>query len=187
LRNPAERAFSGYLMHVREGLRPLTTDEFIDPQSRYIRGGFYREKLARYLDAFPRESLHVVLFDELKRDSHSVLRGIHRFLGLDDVDFIADSGRRHNVGTYPRSYLLNSILTSHFVRHALAAVTPAPVRRFGQRLLEGNRGAPPKCPPELDRRLRELYRDDVMAVQEMLGVDLSTWLSSGESTGPRGA
>ena len=49
----------------------------------YFRGGLYGEQLGRYLEAFPRECFHVMLFDDLQRDFDGTVRGLLAFLGVD--------------------------------------------------------------------------------------------------------
>ncbi|NNM19665.1 MAG: sulfotransferase, partial [Gammaproteobacteria bacterium] len=105
LRDPRERAWSGYLMHIREGEKPVAEKDFVDPAARYISGGFYADKLGAYQSVFG-DRLKVVFFDDIKSDIENVMRSIFDFIGIEH--FVSESYvRRHNVASYPRFRPLN--------------------------------------------------------------------------------
>ncbi|HXV96254.1 MAG TPA: sulfotransferase, partial [Gaiellaceae bacterium] len=69
LRNPVERAFSDYLMYVRDGDERLGFAAALDEQEArrragsqtgyYLETGFYGRQLRPYFEAFPRERIQV--------------------------------------------------------------------------------------------------------------------------------
>jgi len=104
LRNPIERAFSGYWHTVKSGLEHLSFEVAIDlEQDRsneclrglameirpfaYAARGDYHEQISRWCTYFPRESLHIVVFDDLLNEPNSVLQGLAKFLGVDAEKF----------------------------------------------------------------------------------------------------
>ena len=180
LRDPRARAYSGYLMHVREGHKPLTDDQFLESNARFIVGGFYFEKLCRYFEQIDRDRLKIVLFDDIRSDIVSVMRDLYEFLGLEDKDYKARIDRKHNVASYPRLHGLNAFLTNEFVKKNVAPMMPAWIRQSGRKLIKFNRGAAPRLTPELRARLTEVYRSDVLKVQDLIDRDLSMWLQDDE-------
>ena len=70
LRNPAERAFSGFMMRTRRGeaVRGFH-EELLTLDSSHVKEGFYYQRLKRYLDLFPREQMKIYLFDDFKKDA----------------------------------------------------------------------------------------------------------------------
>lgn len=176
LRNPVERAYSGYLMHVRDGEPELTDDQIVASQDRFISGGFYSEKLGRYLHYFPREQVEIVLFDDLRARPHIVLQRLFEFLGVGDTGFEAQTARYHNKGSYPRMRWLNAWLKSDVVRQRLAPAMPSWVRRAGHKLVQVNSRRAPQMSDSLRARLRELYRSDIEQVAAVIDRDLSQWL-----------
>ena len=70
LRNPADRAFSNFLNDVQAGTLPPDARfyEVLGSHPEYLAQGAYATQLQRYLDRFPRESLLVLLYDDLERD-----------------------------------------------------------------------------------------------------------------------
>jgi hypothetical protein len=107
LRDPADRAYSQYTYFRRWGKEPLETfeeaiayeeerlrgeesREIGDPryhswqlyQWGYLRTSRYAEHLERWLDAFPREQLLILEFEELVTEPERALERIHEHLGL---------------------------------------------------------------------------------------------------------
>jgi hypothetical protein len=178
LRHPAERALSNYLLHYRYGVdrRPLE-EAFRDAghYGDYVHEGGYAERLRDYYERFPRERIHICLFEDLVADPEAALRGLFAFLEVDPA-FPVDTEMRHNPGGIPRWRWLNDLLVRARPVRAAARLAPAGLRAAGRRLLEANLAAPPRLPPELRERLVAFFREDVLRVQELVGRDLSGWL-----------
>jgi hypothetical protein len=140
-----------------------------------MRIGRYGELLRRYYDAFPREQIHVYLFDDLKRDPLGVIREIYRFLGI-DPGFAPDLETPHNVGGIPGNMGLERFLTSHRLR---ALVEPFVPRRLADRIRKlrtRNLRPAPALPEDLRRELVEPFRDDIRAASALIDRDLDRWL-----------
>lgn len=176
LRNPADRAFSGYLMHVRMGRAPGDIATAFPDSAHYVRVGFYFEKLQRFYEHFPREQMEILIFEEWRRNPSRALQDLYRFLGVDDT-FVANASVRHNVGSYPRFRLLNTLLSRAAIRDRLEPITPGWLKDLARRLRERNLGRTPEFPPEQRARLIRLYRDDILKLQDLIGKDLSSWLA----------
>jgi hypothetical protein len=175
LRNPAERAWSDYLGRVRILRETGTFAEAIRPGRPCLESGFYFARLKRYYERFPRERIHVMLYEDFAADPRAALRALFTFLGV-DPDAAIDTAKRHNRAAMPRSALLNRALWPSVV--ATQSLVPRRWRGTGilaALLSKTYRPAPPLS-PELRRRLREIYRDDITATAELTGRDLSRWL-----------
>src|SRR4029453_9743758 len=109
LRNPAERAFSGYLMRIRRGEPCKSPAEDLSADSSHVREGFYYRRMKRYFDVFPREQIKVLLFDDFKRDSAQGMRELFSFTGV-TPGFRHGTEPRHNPANVPRSRILNRFL-----------------------------------------------------------------------------
>jgi hypothetical protein len=94
LRDPVERAYSNYLLTVQLGFERRTFRAAIaaelhsppEPDALpppYLARGVYAEQVARYLESF--DHVHVLFFEELAADPVEALRGIFRFLELDET------------------------------------------------------------------------------------------------------
>ena len=187
LRDPVERAHSGFLYHVRDEREPLPTFEEAlraEPERiaqgwyhgwAYRDQGFYHRHLQRYLEHVDRERIHVCLHEDLDRNPHGVLAGVFRFLEVDDT-FRADVSIRWNPSGRPRSRRAQRLLTGRNpVKEAVKRVIP---ERWGQRVIDRvmtvNLERPPVA-PETRAELVAGYADDVHRLEELIGRDLTHW------------
>lgn len=180
LRSPAERAFSDYMMFVRDGLETASfADVVARPRSRrppahFVETGFYGRQLQPYYDAFPREQIRVVLFEEMTRDPLATVRGLYSWLGV-DAAFEPDVSEVRNISGVPgnravaAAYSMRRKLQPH-----LKAIVPRPVvRAVDERLKRGLQRTTPD--PAVMAGLADVYRDDVRLLGELIGRDLSHW------------
>lgn len=201
LRDPVERAFSNYLLLVRDGREPC--DSFADALNReaqriradwehgwhYVQLGFYHDQLRRFYNRFDRDQIRVVLFEDFTDDPTGTVQQIYRFLEVDDT-FVPDTSMRHNPSGRPRSWSLHWLLQLAGVGAAVRRVLPdrlvdavgrraEPVirqmRRWKKHVIHRNLDRP-SLPPEPAARLRNLYRDDIHRLESLIDRDLSHWL-----------
>lgn len=195
LRNPAERAYSKFIQFLRDGCEPLEDFESAlgaeeDRVARnwsatwfYRRRGYYHAQLRRFFDRFDPRRIRVVLHEDLKSHPQHLLADIFRFLGVDD-QFVANTTRRHNVSSAPQRvprYDLPERLVTPAAGAALRRVLPSRgvnVFQRGVRHLNSRYSPwePPPFAPEVRARLVDGYRDDIRALETLIGRDLSSWL-----------
>ena len=182
LRDPVDRAYSDYLMYLRNRERRLEPEaDFIptaawtQPYSHWMQIGLYHSLLSRYYDVFPSEQIHVFLFDDLRKNSREVMQNIYRFLGVDS-SFDPDFETPHNVGGVPASMLLERVLTNSPVKATLEPLLPRwasdGVRRFRGRTMRKAQS----LPPELRQNLVHHFRDDIAKTSDLIGRSLEHWL-----------
>lgn len=174
LRNPVDRAWSDYLGRIRILRENGTFDDAIQPGRPCLEWGFYFPRLKRFYDRFPREQIHVMLYDDFVADPHRELRGLFAFIGV-DPDAPIDMRTQHNAAGVPRSMALNRVLLPSIV----AAQRLVPRRWHGTgllaKLLWTTYRRAPKLSPEMRAELRERYREDIRETAELIGRDLSGW------------
>lgn len=175
LRNPAERAFSGFLMRVRKGRSALNIRQGLAPESHHVKEGFYYRWLQPYFETFPREQIKVILFEEFKQDPVRVTQELFRFLGVDPT-FAPDTTIKHNPAAVPRFRLLNKIYYNPAVIRAAKTLLPEQLQKAMKRFRQLNARKPPAFPADLHTELLALYRDDILRLQDLLDRDLSLWL-----------
>ena len=146
--------------------------------SRHVR---YTEQLRRFHEHFPRERVHVLLYDDFAADNGAAVRGILHFLGLEESVAIAPV--RANPTVQARSQRLNELMqsvgvgrgpVSRGVKGAVKLLTPEGMRR---RVFHSVRdrvvfGEPDQPDPELMARLREQLRPEVESFADYLQRDL---------------
>jgi Sulfotransferase family len=182
LRHPVDRAYSDYLMYLRnrgrrfDPARELTASAtWARPDSHWMRIGRYREQLARYFAAFPREQLHLFLFDALKESPRTVMQELYRFVGVDPA-FQPDFDTPHNVGGMPASRLLEGVYTSRLIRTAVEPWIPRRAANWVRWLRTRNMRQAPALPAALRKELTSHFRDDIARTSELIGQGLERWL-----------
>ncbi|WP_103027352.1 sulfotransferase family protein [Salinibacter altiplanensis] len=194
LRNPVVRAHSHYLQLIQSGREPLddfeaaldAEDERVDAgwewSWHYRRMGLYGRQLARYLEYFDREQLHVYRFEELTADPAGFAQTVYRALGV-DPSFTPDTGvRRRATGVPTLDWLHRFIGTpDHVLRRWARLVLPEALRdRILMRVRNANLRKPP-LPRAARARLAEAYAGDVHRLETLLDRSFSDWLTTDEN------
>jgi hypothetical protein len=185
LRDPAERAFSDFMMQVRDGrrkmgdLRPQIEREIqrqLLPRDRPILPqGLYARQLRRFWDAFPRTGTKVILHSELKRDHLRALNALFDFIGVERLDHIkADA--IYNVSGIPKSTAVQNVINRvrrkrRVVKRLVPAILRGPAMRIANKNLQR-----PVLEPEVRALLVSYYRTDILMLQDEIDQDLSAWL-----------
>ncbi len=192
LRNPVDRAHSHFLHLVRNGTEPLTDfaqairEETGARQKEmfqdYVGVGLYHDQLKRYFDAFGRDRIKVYLYEDLSNAPIDTLQDAFRFLEVED-SFFPDVSVKRNVSGYPKYKTLDKFLRKPKVaKQALKLYLPTGLRwRLSEafdNLKTRNLIEPPPVQPEVRRQLIEVYREDILKLQELICRDLSGWHES---------
>jgi hypothetical protein len=94
LRNPIYRAFSEWNMHTEIGLltqpfmeslkscEHISLEEITKPGYHALQRGLYFDQISYILTKFKRDQLHLVISEEMKRDTQSEIKKIFDFLGV---------------------------------------------------------------------------------------------------------
>jgi len=190
LRNPVERAYSNFVFYSQVGREPLIDfAQAIEAEKHrihknwgwgfhYIQRGFYYRQLKAYYKSFDKRQIRVYLYDDFTADPITVLQRMFRFLDIDD-SFVPDISRRHNVSTvinYKKLYAFLKRLEP--IGKVLDPFVPAALYRRAKDDLRDKLIRKPKFPPELRSKLIEIYREDILELQDILERDLSNWLNS---------
>ena len=176
LRNPADRAFSGFLMRTRRGEAVKSSYEELTPEASHVKEGFYHKRMKRYLDIFARHQIKIYIFEEFKKDPAKVVVDLFDFLGV-DTNFVPDTSTRHNPAGVPKNRLLNRLFFSPTLIRTAKSLLPESVQRMAKRVQQQNLKTPPKSPADLRAKLLDLYREDILKLEALLDRDLSIWLN----------
>lgn len=190
LRNPVNRAFSNYLHLVRGGWEELSFEEALELEEkikkdnwlwvRYYKDiGFYYQQVKAYLENF--ENVRIYLYEDFKKDNLKVIKDIFSFLNVDD-SFIPDTKTKYNVSGIPKNRLLHKLITkSNLIKSLIGPIVNFGISKekrikiiesLGSKLLTR-----PEMKPETREYLKNLYREDILKLQELLKKDLSRWLN----------
>jgi hypothetical protein len=191
LRHPVDRAYSHY-WHWRERKGERREFEEIaryelanwgsdgsptwDPQHpenyRYLGMSRYLPQLQRIADAFSRDQLQVVMFDDLSKKPVETFQEVCRHVGIDDQEIPESVGGVFNSFTTNRRARVRNFMQRPKVARVLPGRAEALVLKVVER---GDAPAYPAMDPQLHAELTEAFRADNDALAAWLGQDLSHW------------
>jgi hypothetical protein len=203
LRNPADRVYSWYNFLCQHGVEPgLSFEKALADQDRRIavalehRDTWYADELIlyyhfglishhveRFVNQFPRNQIHVMLFDDLKANPLDATRGVFEFLGV-DPSFTPEFGV-HNPTWFPLSVRVQHMFLGRSRLHPFLPQRGR-IRFFDRRVVPAvahTNAALGKLRrrsfnPETRRKLINQYRDDIRRTEELTGVSLAAWLKT---------
>lgn len=176
LRNPADRAYSGYLMRARRGEAVKSPHEELTSQSSHVREGFYYRRLKRYFDAFERHQINVYIFEEFRQDPAGIVVDLFDYLGVDTY-IVPDTTTKHNPAGVPKRRWLNRLYFNPTLIRTAKSLLPERMQRTAKQIQQKNQRAPQKFPADVRAELLDLYSEDIHKLEALLDRDLSIWLN----------
>ena len=184
LREPADRAYSAYMLLVRDGRETLSFEEGLSREAERKQQGFepmwwykdlslYASQVKRYLEVFGRERVKVLVYEELYTHPAQALREVFAFLEVRE-DVVINTSVRYNVSGAPKSRRLHTLLYKLMDNpNSLAKrVKPALAwKAMGKFLLRPN----PKMNPQTNAQLKAYFAEDVAKLEDLLHQDLLCW------------
>ncbi len=194
LRNPVDKIYSQYHWLVNHGYEYLPTfeealeaeDERFDknvwkargllqgykPNYLYFRSALYSTQIEKYLEAFPRENVLFLKFDDLKKHSGEFMRGVYNFLEV-DPDFEV------NLKVYNQRSSVRSIKFQYFCMSKLMKVLPTRIVRVFMKLNMSSK-INEKISSKTKAKLLERYSQDITKTELLTGLSLQSWLGKPE-------
>jgi len=188
LRNPVDRAFSAY-MHLRRDSRENMTfekalkegdkrEKNYPPIYHYTSIGFYYNQVKAYLDNFTQVKIY--LFDDLKKDTISLVKDMYEFLGVDN-SFTPDVSIRYNISGIPKNKFIHKFLREpnilkNLVKPVIQNLIPQEEKRKMIEKIKMKNLQKPQMKPETREYLKNLYKEDILKLQDLIKRDLNSWL-----------
>lgn len=116
----------------------------------------------------------------MKKDTLALVRDICEFVEVDST-FIPDLSIKYNVTGIPQSRFVHAFLTKPMLLKKMMKPIVCPFlpkekrTRFVNRL-KAKYLKKPQMKAETREYLKELYREDILQLQDLIGRDLSHWL-----------
>ncbi len=183
LRNPIERAFSGY-QHVKrynldEDLdfedaieiseQRYFTNNNITPASRYIHIGMYNEFVRKFKTKF-KTNVHIIIYKDFINNTNQELSRLFSFLGIKDVQI--DFNKQYMVGGWKwKNDLFRKIfMKRHFLKKFIPfkRLIKAAFKSFATDSVE-------KIDDTIREKLIGIYKDDIKNLSTFLNKDLNFW------------
>lgn len=192
-RHPVGRAWSHFQMHRLRGNEKLSFEEaiLVEPErlkkdmltaSRfsYMNRGFYSQQVERYLNYFPKENMHFIIFEEFVKDMAGHTEKLLEFLGVENMEL--DYSIRSNKQAEQKSKAMAKLI--HQPSRIKKILRPLVPSKFAKRarysLNRMNEGEVVRS--ELDPKLKsqlfkEYFEKDAEALSNLIGRDLSCWMN----------
>ena len=158
----------------REKGRGLKGRVIVPSWLHYRKFASYADHVKRYFDAFPRDRIRLILFDDLAAGTENVVSDIFGFLGVDtgfrpDLDVV----NPNKVLKWPR--LKKFVLDSPYFRRALRWMVRdngyAALKNLYKNRIVSYRPRPP-MPDQLKFRLMREFTGEVERISQLVDIDL---------------
>jgi len=183
LRNPIDRAYSNYMHHVRDGWEDCSFEEALIKESwrikhnwawpyHYVKVGMYFNQVKAYLENF--NNVKVFLFEDLKKELF--YKELFNFIGVDYIKI--ETNKVYNFSGIPKiKSIQNLIRTDNFLKKIIKSLISSSskdkllyhIQRINLRKIE--------MKEETREYLKEIYKDDVYKLSDLIKRDLSFWIT----------
>jgi hypothetical protein len=200
LRSPVDLLYSNYyqfLYNENEDIRSFEDALIAEPlrkqgrmipkRAHFIQGLFYSEtvkfteQIERYIDKFRRKRIHIIIYDDLKKNIFKVYKETLAFLDV-DLNFQPDF-QVVNPNKKSRSRVLRRILMNQpfFFRIMGKILIPEAYREIIiKKLIKFNTVYVPRPPlnPELKKQLQKQFEPEIKKLNILLDRNLNKWLEN---------
>tara|TARA_B100000767_G_C19761829_1_gene535494 strand:+ start:1340 stop:2227 length:888 start_codon:yes stop_codon:yes gene_type:complete len=189
LRNPVERAYSGY-QHVKRYnlMESLSFEKALDqsenryhntsnmtPASRYLELGMYFEQVKIFIEEF--DNVHVIIYDDYKNDFSSEMDNVFKFLDVDA--FKVNTEEKYMVGgwEWKNKRIKSFMMKKSPFKTVLKFLLPfKSLRKIIRKILQKvNRNKIEMMNSDTESWLKEYYKSDVEKLSLLLDKDLNNW------------
>ena len=190
LRNPIERAYSGFQHVKRYNVKEDCTDfksawniseeryfSKLDmtPASRYKKLGMYHKQVKSYLDGI--KNVHIIIYDDYQNDFQNEMIKVFNFLGIDIINI--DSAKEHMVGgwQWEDERIKNLMMKKTPIRSVLKFLIPFKgIRKNIRKNIQKRNTSEVAIISDKDKvMLKEFYKADIKKLSELLNKDLNHW------------
>ena len=191
LRNPIDRAFSGY-QHVKrfnideeltfEQALEVCEDRYfkqtsLTPATRYIHIGMYYDFVKKFMHSFS-DQIHVIIYDDFIADTQNELSKVFSFLEVKKIEI--NIYEKYMVGgwKWKNSFFKNTFMKKSFLKKIIKTIAPFEfLRIFLNDLFKYLFTEPDdKMDIAVRKKLQNIYKNDVINLSKLLNKDLNFWI-----------
>jgi len=191
LRNPIERAYSGF-HHVKRYNSKEDSSDFksawliseeryfsephMTPASRYQELGLYFKQVKSYLEKV--KNVHIIIYDDYKSDFQSEMKKLFDFLQINVIHL--DPEERYMVGGWQwnNEKIKRLLIEKSFIKSLLKFLIPfKTLRRFIRNQIQNkNTSSVLRISDEDKNMLKRFYKQDVKKLSDLLKRNLNYWI-----------
>ena len=180
LRDPSIRAYSDYLMHQNIQSKNQDFESFINPEKYFIKLGFYHSQLIRYFNIFDRKNIKILLYEDFLDNSQAFLEDLFTFLEIQPKVKI-DMNKKCRENVIPKNKILyNLFIKPSKARNLTQQIIKKLPNELGSSLYQKIYQAgvyKPTLSSENRAKLIEIYRSEILSLQDLIDKDLAKWLT----------
>ena len=191
LREPVSRAYSQFYTFKRKVQEPLAFAQAIQEDTvkqrmqdnwnifyDYPGFGMYSKQVEAFQQAFGKERVLVLLFEDIHADINKVCRTIFSFLGV-DANFIADDKLKHNsvTGEPNVKWIVAGLLSKNKFKRKISALIPKKLRMLLLYIIVMPLLKRKPMDENTLKQFSEYFKQDIVKLEELIGRDLSSWRS----------
>lgn len=187
LRNPVKRAFSQFLMDLRDGrqqeedfLKALKNDKSFNPKiwgkaHLYEEIGMYHNQVKRYIDLFG-NNCKIIIYEKFINDLRNGLIEIFKFLEIDTnaIENI-NYDKIHNSYAKPKNALSKVILRYKNHTGVIKALLPSFIKAKLYQNILSTADPKPEMPVAAKKYLQSIYDEDIEKLKSLLNDRLEVW------------
>ena len=190
LRHPLEKLISKYYFDRSRGKTSRSIDDYARnfPKEQLL----YHQHLERFLQYYPREQIHIIIYKDLSEDPVNVVRGLYDYLGVDD-SFLPSLIQEKRYATsmsmakfmFVNRFLWKArgvVMKSKFSKLLVPFLKKSGVNWLANYIFKLNRRKKDrgklekKYPsPEQQEDIKNYCRQDIEQLEQLLQRDLSFW------------
>jgi hypothetical protein len=190
-RHPVGRAWSHFQMHRLRGNEKLSFEDAVvaEPErlkqdmvtvSRfsYMDRGFYSQQVERYLQYFPKENMHFIIFEEFVKDMAGHTVKLLDFLGVDQMEL--DYSIRSNKQAEQRNKVMAKMIHQPSkLKKLLRSLVPSKLAKKARyslnRMNEGEIVRSELSPDLKNKLFKKYFEADAEKLSRVIEKDLSIW------------
>lgn len=177
LRNPVERAFSHYLMHISNGSETRSFKEVIqdaqksstnDYVRRIIECGFYNKQILNYQNFFPNAQIKILFFEDFNKNIQQTIKEILDFLEIDS--FMPNNlETKYNQYSVPRGKFSSFVLSNKIIKQIAKNLLSESLGTYFIKNIFNKKVLKPKLDDAEKIILEKIYQNDSQNLQKTLG------------------
>jgi len=187
LRHPVERAYSQYMMNLRDLREELTFEEAVESENKrmdenwnsdffYMERGFYSDAVKAYLKEF---ECKIIFFEEFINDRKNILSEVLEFLNLEQSFSFKDE-EKFNASGKPKIKWVNNIIKQNSIpKRIIKTVLPRKLRntlfeKLKNRIYKYNLEKVP-INKNTFNELSSYFLNEIEKLETLLNKDLTSW------------
>ncbi len=180
LRDPVDRAYSHYLMDVRDGFQDLSFWDAIQSDymqcekgwgisHMYVELGLYFEQVRQYIDCFARDRVLILFFDDFITNELDILLRVADFLEIDPEPMRGiDFTKIYNQFALPRGAVSRWFLRSPRIKWLAKFVGSDAVKRYVRKKILLQQGIKPPLDEKSRVFLNAIYEQDLVKLEALI-------------------